>query len=200
MTKSAESYSTSRYNALKFGTHQDGPIRCVGIERCHYRYCDVGDDLPLGGPCPWEAEYARRLEADFRDRYVMLTITPDVDDFDDLVREHVNIYLQRNRAMTRLNRTWDKRTVGRHLNPEAAKEFDLSDLYLDRLTGRERRLQTQLDEGLERMHQRAERLRPHLQAIELFVAGTKAARDATPTATQPDWDDFIDGSKTNTTA
>ena len=81
----------------------------------------------------------------------MLTITPDVEDFDDIANEYVNVYLQRGRAMTRLNRGWDRRTGTGQLRNDAYREFDLADLYLERLSRREKRLIVKLDEGIRRM-------------------------------------------------
>lgn len=194
MTKTAESYSKTRFNALKFGIHTDGPIPCLGAAKCHALKCaGVHTSSSDGGPCLFEAEYARRLETEFRDQWDLLTITPDIDDFDDLVREHVNIYLQRSRAMTRMNKGWEKRSDDGRLRADAYKEFELSNIYLDRLWQREQRLLATLDEGLDRMRERAERLRSHLHVIEAFVAGKKAANDAAETPPEPVWDEFADG-------
>ena len=198
MSKTAASYSLSRHNATKFGIQHEGPIPCLGPKRCRHLHCGAAYTPPSdGSPCPWEAEYARRLEAEFRERHEMLTIMPDVEDFEGLVRQHVNILLQRSRAMTRLNRGWDKRADNGSLSQDAYREFSLAELYLDRLSGREERLQATLDEGLERMRARAERLRPHLQMMELFVAGKQAASDAAKKPPEPVWDEFADAPTTD---
>lgn len=194
MTKSPASYHLSRYNSTTYAIQHDGPIACFGAERCLHADSECPSTPSfLGKLCPYEVELSRVLEAEFRQRWELLTITPDVDDFDDLVSEHADIYLQRGRAMTRLNRGWDKRTDDGRLRAEAYKEFQLADLYLDRLWRRELRLAATLEEGLARMRERAERLRPNLQVIELLVAGRKAANDAVHTPSQPIWDDFVDG-------
>lgn len=194
MTKSASSYQLTRYNRLGFAEHVEGPMPCLGTKRCRHRYCEgVCTPSSDGGPCPFEIEYSRRLEAEFREKWGLLTITPDVDDFDDLVREHVTLYLQRGRAMTRLNKGWEHRTEDGRLRPDAYREFELSNLYLDRLWQREQRLLATLEEGLDRMRERAERLRPHLHMIESFVVGRKVANDAAHTLQEPAWDEFIYG-------
>jgi len=193
MAKSAASYASTRFNAVKFGIHRDGPMPCLGATRCRNLYC-AGLHTPSsdGSPCPFETEYARRLEAEFRDKWDALAIIPDVDDFDELVREQVNIYLQRSRAMNRMNKGWEHRTDEGRLRPGAFEEFDLANLYLDRLWQREQRLLTKLDAGLEQMRQRAERLRPYLHVIEAFVDARKAACDARQTPPQLIWDEFAD--------
>lgn len=191
MAKTATSFSRTRFNAVKFGIHTDGPMPCLGAAKCHNLYCaGVHTSLSDGSPCPFETEYARRLEAEFRDHWDLLTITPDVDDFDDLVREHVTIYLQRGRAMNRMNKGWDKRSEDGELQADAYREFELSNLYLDRLWQREQRLLTTLEQGLDRMRERAERLKPYMHVIEALVAGRKAANDAAQTPPQPIWDEF----------
>jgi len=192
VVKSPDSYMASRFNATKYSIQHDGPIPCLGV-KCRYRYCEAGQLHPSGGHCAHESEYARRLEVDFRDRWNMLTITPDVDDFEDLVTEFVNINLQRGRAMTRMNRSWTMRTKDGRRDPASTKEFDLADLYLNRLRGRQERLDATLQAGLDRMRERAERLRPHLQVIELFVVGKKRAAEEASKPRRPLWDDFIDG-------
>lgn len=195
--KTSASYMVSRFNGMKFGIQRKGVMPCLGSAKCQQRYCDGVCSPPSdGSPCPWETAYARRLEEEFRERYNALAIIPDVDDFEDLVREHVNIYLQRTRAMTRLNRAWDKRTDDGRLSPEAYDEFEITELYLDRLAARESRLQGKLEGGLDRMRERAERLRPHLQAMEIFVAARKAAVEDLQGAPELVWDEFIDGDRT----
>jgi hypothetical protein len=195
MSKTSGSYELSRYNAMKFGIQHDGPIPCMGSERCRHRHCSGAYTPPSAGiPCPWEAEYAKRLEDEFRDRYEMLTITPDVDDFEELVVEFVNIYLQRSRAMTRMNRGWERRGDDDRLSAAAYSEFEIADLYLDRLARREERLNQVLGEGVQRMRDRAERLRPHLHAMEALIAGRNAAaREAAEPLPASQWDEFVDG-------
>ena len=199
MSRTSDSYRFSRYNAMKFGIQHDGPIPCLGIERCRHRHCSGAEISPSSGiPCPWETEYARRLEYEFRDRYEMLTITPDVDDFEDLVVEFVNIYLQRSRAMTRMNRGWECHGERGRLSSAAYDEFEISDLYLDRLARREGRLNQKLGEGIDRMRERAERLRPHLSAMETFITGRAATRRPVNPAAASVWDEFVDGSRGGT--
>lgn len=194
MTKSADSYVTSRWNALKFGTHQDGPIRCPGVDRCRHRTCGHDYVPPLdGGLCPWEVEYSNRLESEFRRRWNLLTITPDIDDFESLVAEHVNIVLQRGRAMTRMNRSWAVRSENDGPYATSTKEFDLASLYLERLDRRQERLDAKLQAGIDRMRERVERLGPNLRVIELLVEAKERAIEDASKPRQPIWDEFIDG-------
>lgn len=110
------------------------------------------------------------------ERYEPLSILPDVEDFDELKKEFVGIYLQRSRAMMRMNRGWDRKTQSGGLQPRAYQEFEIADLYLDRLSRREERVTAALEQGVDRMCERTERLGPHLRAIELLVAGMMSAR------------------------
>lgn len=195
MAKSAASYSGTRFNALKFAIHVDGPMPCVGTARCPHRYCEDAYIPPLdGSPCPHEVEYARRLEAEFRERWDLLTIMPDVDDFEELVTEHLNIYLQRGRAMARMNRGWDKWAGNGKLLAAAYREFELANLYLDRLQGREDRLNAKIEACLEIMRENAERLRPHIPMIEVFTRGRKNAAKEAKQPHEPIYDEFVDGS------
>lgn len=191
MAKSADSYAQSRYNALKHGVHQTGPLRCRGPERCLYSYCRCGYTPPSdGSPCPWEQEFSWRFEQQFRAKWDLLTITPDIEDFDELVAEAATIRLQQTRAFGQMNESWSLMETDR---AEAFKQFRLSQIYLRRLAGRQARLDAKLQEGLDRMRERAERLRPHMQAIELFVLGKKRAAEEASQPRQPLWDEFIDG-------
>lgn len=189
MPKSADSYLSSRWNALQWGTHQNGPMACAGKAKCHFRYCDAAGTSPsVGDPCPHEQELARRLTAEFTDRWGMLAIMPDVDDYDALVAEAVNIRLQQNRAMARLNRSTTL-MEDRDSWAKATKEAELADLYLDRLARRQERLDAELQAGLERMNQRAERYRRVMPVVEYIVN----ARAQAEMPSEPIWDEFADG-------
>jgi len=138
-------------------------------------------------------EFGRRFLAEFYQRWGMLTIWPDVDDFKALAYEALTINLQRSRAMTRLNHSMRYMMEGRASWPKAVREHDLADLYLNRLDGRERRLEAELEAGLTRMRERAERLSVGtLHAIEMFVAGKKAAAEEAARPRRPIVDEFAD--------
>ncbi len=193
MAKSAASYSGTRYNSLKHGVHQAGPLRCRGPEHCLYSYCECGYTPPSdGSPCPWEADFARRFEAAFRERHAMLLITPDIDDFDDLAAEALNIRLQATRAFAQQNGAWSLMDSDRDAG---LRQHRLASLYLRRLAGRQARVDAELQQGIDRMRERAEQLRPHMQVIELFVLGKKRAAEELANPRPALTDEFIDGPK-----
>ena len=196
MSKSPQSYLSSRWNSTKYATHQDGPIRCLGRGRCRYSYCDGDSGFPptsAGELCPWESEFASRLGVWFREEWKLLTVLSEVEDFDRLVSEFVNINLQRSRAMSRLNDSWRLRTGHEGRNPEAEREFDLADLYLNRLSGRQDRLDEELEARLTQLRERTDRMRPHMQAIELMILGQQLAANEARMPRKPIWDEFADG-------
>lgn len=150
-------YALSRYNRLAYGTQVEGPIPCRGKERCPHNYCRFGyPSSSVGSPCLWEQEYAARLESSYRCNWSQQAACIDEAEFDGLIKEAVNIELQRSRTMTRLNRATTMMGLGREHWQKAAKEAELSNLYLDRLSQRERRLLQVLVACPQRVHQHAD--------------------------------------------
>jgi hypothetical protein len=189
MPKSASSYALTRFNARKWATHEDGPMTCAGSERCRYGFCvDAGISPLVGSPCPCEEWLARRLADEFEEQWGLLTIMPDVEDFDALQTEAVNIRLQQKRAMARLNNAtlmMENRTTW----AKATKESKLADLYLDRLSRRQERLNAELQAGLNRMRERADRYRTAMPVVEYLLA----ARAQLERPLEAVWDEFVDG-------
>jgi len=100
-------YSLTRWNALRFGIHHDGPIPCLGIDRCKLRHCTGTSYIPPGNaePCPWEMDYHRALIRSFVRRY-----TPPEGflraDVHTVAPQAANLALRRLRASIRSNRAW----------------------------------------------------------------------------------------------
>ena len=94
--------------------------------------------------------------------------------------------------MTRMNRSWLMRNDDGTRNKDSQKEFDLANIYLDRLQGRQDRLNAKIEAGLDIMRERADRLRPHMQMIEMFTVGRKNAAEEARQPHESIYDEFVD--------
>ena len=129
-----DSYLVSRTNAVKWGTWIDGPIPCVGRDRCTYKEDCVRQYPHMTLPPPGTLCLPELLSAHEAYRTLRKQWLPLVDhlhtELDELIARTVSIVLRRTRTMTRQNRAWEYMTDDPDDLELAEHEFDLTSRYL----------------------------------------------------------------------
>ncbi|HEY3317206.1 MAG TPA: hypothetical protein VGK50_02115 [Coriobacteriia bacterium] len=175
MSKSAESYALTRFNAMRWGTAVDGPRHCPGCDRCRYRWCEAENAAPgqRGNLCWWETAYAQMYADCFSEQYGYLVRADSIEDFTALARRAAVLALNRLRVTTRSNAAWELRDVDGKLSNRAFKEFDICDRYYIAAINGEKEIMRRLDEAHDELVADVERRRAHSRMLSRPVGSTR---------------------------
>lgn len=107
MTDDHSPYHLSRWNSLSYGTHHDGPIPCLGLDRCKLKHCEhTRYEVPgHGEPCPWESDYRRAYVTQMTRTWQHKAEAAGFD-LEAIVSEAANLALKRLRSSIRSNQAW----------------------------------------------------------------------------------------------